>query len=109
MRSTLLAIAFVSPAVVTLVWGDTLALYVGSARPGSQAPYFAPPTEELGRHRVEVVTTRRIVPSEGIPAEVRVGHANNNLDVVRHQGRVYLAFRTAPDFFPQLMIWSDRI
>jgi hypothetical protein len=49
---------------------------------------------------VSVIETRRIVPSEGIPAEVAPMPANNNLDVVRHSdGRVYLAFRTAPDHF----------
>jgi hypothetical protein len=84
---------------VTLLWGDSLALYVGAASPGAQAPYFPPPSEEPGRHRIEIVSTRRIVPSEGIPADVHVRRANNNLDVVRHQGRVYLAFRTAPDHF----------
>jgi hypothetical protein len=49
---------------------------------------------------VEVLDTRRIVPSDGLPAEAKAGVANNNLDVVRHDdGRVYLAWRTAPDHF----------
>jgi hypothetical protein len=34
----------------------------------------------------------------GVPG-VRVQAANNNLDVIRHEGRTYLAFRSAPDHF----------
>jgi len=40
-----------------------------------------------------------IVPSSGLPPEVAVGAANNNLDVVRYGDRVFLAFRTAPHHF----------
>lgn len=38
-----------------------------------------------------------VVPSDGLPLRLELQPANNNLDVVVHQGRVYLAFRTAPD------------
>jgi hypothetical protein len=58
------------------------------------------PTPEPGRHRVRVLETQRVVPSAGLPAEVQPGDSNNNLDAVRHgDGRVYLAFRTAPHHF----------
>lgn len=57
------------------------------------------PTPELGRHTVELIDTRRVVPSDGLPSDVAPMHSNNNLDVIRHEGRVYLAFRTAPDHF----------
>ncbi|HKA89145.1 MAG TPA: hypothetical protein VKE22_15865 [Haliangiales bacterium] len=40
-----------------------------------------------------------VVPSDGLPAEVKDQVSNNNLDVVRHDGRIYLAFRTAPNHF----------
>lgn len=40
-----------------------------------------------------------VVPSDGLPAEVEVQDAANNLDVVEHDGRVFLAFRTAPNHF----------
>jgi hypothetical protein len=47
-----------------------------------------------------LVDTRRVVPSAGLPTGMRVMDANNNLDVVRHSdGRVYLAFRSAPSHF----------
>lgn len=41
----------------------------------------------------------KVVPSEGLPSEVDLQNANNNLDVVMHQGRYYLGFRTAPTHF----------
>jgi hypothetical protein len=40
-----------------------------------------------------------VVPSGGLPADVQTQNANNNLDVVRHDGRVFLAFRTGPTHF----------
>jgi len=40
-----------------------------------------------------------VVPSDGLPAEVMDQNSNNNLDVVRHDGRIYFAFRTAPNHF----------
>ncbi|MCC6158367.1 MAG: hypothetical protein IT350_09975, partial [Deltaproteobacteria bacterium] len=57
----------------------------------------APDTWRLG----DPVT---VVPSGGLPDEVELQDANNNLDVVRHDGRVYLAWRTAPTHFA-----SDRV
>jgi hypothetical protein len=83
------------------VWaGDTVALYVGIAGEAHHAPFVAAPMAEPGPAPVSVLETRRIVPSEGLPPEVAPLAANNNLDVVRHSdGRVYLAFRSAPDHF----------
>lgn len=66
---------------------------------GDRDASFAPPPVELGRHAVRVLDTRRVVPSPGLPAEAPVQTSNNNLDVVRFEGRVYLAWRTAPDHF----------
>ena len=40
-----------------------------------------------------------VVPSAGIPADVGLQEANNNLDVIEHAGDVFLAFRTAPSHF----------
>ncbi len=73
--------------------------------PMADVPYVPPPPpdpppSEPGRHTVEVVETRQVVPGDGLPAEAVTQPANNNLDVVRHSdGRVYLAFRTAPHHF----------
>ena len=61
-----------------------LLLWIACAAPPTQAP---PPT--LG-------PTVQLVPGDGLPPEVSPQDANNNLDVAWFQGRVYLAFRTAP-------------
>jgi hypothetical protein len=40
-----------------------------------------------------------IVPADNLPPEVVDQHANNNLDIVEHEGRLFFAFRTAPTHF----------
>jgi hypothetical protein len=57
------------------------------------------PAPEPGKHVVEVIDTRRIVPGPGLPESIEPMLSNNNLDVVRYDGRTYLAFRTAPSHF----------
>lgn len=58
-----------------------------------------PPRAEPGRHTVTLTDTRQVIPGPGLPPETPPGNSNNNLDVVRHDGRFYLAWRTAPDHF----------
>jgi hypothetical protein len=58
-----------------------------------------PPPAEPGRHAVTVTATRQMVPGPGLPMEATPGNSNNNLDVARLGGRVFLAWRTAPDHF----------
>lgn len=58
-----------------------------------------PPPVELGRHTVIVESTRQVVPGAGFPSEVVTGQSNNNLDIVRFDGRLYFAFRTSKDHF----------
>jgi hypothetical protein len=41
----------------------------------------------------------QVVPSAGLPEQVVVQDANNNLDVLDVNGRTYLAWRTAPSHF----------
>lgn len=55
---------------------------------------------------MRVSETRRVVPSDGLAPEFGLKTANNNLDVVRHDGRVYLAWRSAPNHFasPETLI-----
>ncbi|MBW2316438.1 MAG: hypothetical protein JRH10_19920 [Deltaproteobacteria bacterium] len=65
-----------------------------------RVPEEATPPAEPGRHTVQVVETRPIVPGPGLPDGLALGASNNNLDAVRHgDGFVYLAFRTAPHHF----------
>lgn len=47
----------------------------------------------------QISELRRVVPSSGLPDELYLQASNNNLDVVRHNGRLFLAFRTAPTHF----------
>lgn len=56
-----------------------------SAAPAQQDPTVGPALQ--------------VSPGPGMPAEVVDQPAHNNLDVIRHDGRVYLALRTAPDHF----------
>jgi hypothetical protein len=74
------------------------------ARPSADASVeedaaVVPPRVELGRHAVALVETRQIIPGPGLPAEAPPQTSNNNLDVVRHDGRVYLAWRTGPNHY----------
>jgi len=87
-----LRVAVLGFGVVTL-GGLALLLQILRDRPQR------PPAPRPGRHAVRVTETRRIVPGPGLPPEVVPAASNNNLDVVRHEGRVYLAFRTAPHHF----------
>lgn len=66
--------------------------------PADIYPYS--PTVETGRHNVEVLSTEAMVPGPAVVGEAEALNSNNNLDLVRHSdGRVYLAWRTAPDHF----------
>lgn len=40
-----------------------------------------------------------VVPGDGLPAGISPQDANNNLDIVMHEDRLFLAFRTAPSHF----------
>lgn len=42
---------------------------------------------------------RPVVPGPGLPTGLRLGGSNNNLDVARHDGRLWLATRTAPTHY----------
>lgn len=46
-----------------------------------------------------VSEVRAVVPGSTFPSEVVIQNANNNLDLVEHEGRLFLAFRTAPTHF----------
>lgn len=52
-----------------------------------------------GAARPTVRDTVAVIPGTPLPPEVEVMTSNNNLDVIEHAGRVFLAFRTAPWHF----------
>jgi hypothetical protein len=41
----------------------------------------------------------QVVPGPGLPAPVKCLRSNNNLDIVNFDGKIFLAFRTAPTHF----------
>jgi hypothetical protein len=45
---------------------------------------------------VRVGPPHPVAPGPGLPPGLALGASNNNLDWIRHQGRVHLGFRTAP-------------
>lgn len=98
-----LAVASAALAVgLASTWKLAVAEYFGRVELTSweaEHPSPAPPHVELGPHQVSLLHTRRVVPSAGLDSRSEVQTANNNLDVVRHQGRVYLAWRSAPSHF----------
>ncbi len=56
-----------------------------------------PETSPPGEPRIEGFTV--VVPGDHLPVQVQTGLANNNLDIVRHSGRIFLAFRTGESHF----------
>ncbi len=100
-----------------LAWGVVLALACGddsASDSGSDASAdmgvdafdaamfdaaVAPPFSEPGRHDIELLETRRVITGDGLPSETPPNVSNNNLDIIRHDGRVYLAWRTGPNHF----------
>jgi hypothetical protein len=71
-----------------------VALSLGAAGCGGEEP-----TGSTGAPGPSIGPAELIVPFASPPAGVVTQDANNNLDVVRHEGRVYLGFRTAPTHF----------
>lgn len=59
----------------------------------------ASPAQANSKSGIAMSAPEIVVPSAGLPAEIRDQNANNNLDVVVHDRRVFLAFRTAPSHF----------
>jgi hypothetical protein len=59
----------------------------------------APPDVPAPPGRWSLGETTPVVPGDGLPDDVVVQPSANNLDVVAHDGRVFLAFRTAPSHF----------
>ncbi len=89
-------------AVCVTACGTTTAADPGRDASSEDAPEDAGPwvpKAEPGLHAVTVVDTRQVIPGPGLPAESPAQNSNNNLDVVRHGGKVYLAWRTGPDHY----------
>ncbi|MES2619771.1 MAG: hypothetical protein V4615_02890 [Bacteroidota bacterium] len=49
--------------------------------------------------KVQFDEWQNLTTSGKLPAQVKIQHSNNNLDLVKFNGKYYLAFRTAPTHF----------
>jgi hypothetical protein len=98
--------SFVSSMLSVLL----LASSVASAAAAPSAPLAGPlglsPDERLDldvdpdqRYEIVVSDPVPVVPSPALPAGLEVSRSNNNLAIARHDGRLFLAFRTAPIHF----------
>jgi hypothetical protein len=56
-------------------------------------------TERTTARMVSAGVPRCVVPGAGLPRSVDVDRSNNNLDVIRHDGELFLVWRTAPTHF----------
>ncbi len=77
----------------TARWG------VGAALAGLVAGCAAPVEDEPAATEPSLEGFRQVVPGDGIPAELPLQDANNNLSIARFDGRLFLAWRTAPSHF----------
>src|SRR5262245_46864643 len=50
-------------------------------------------------YRIVVSDPVPVVPSPSLPRELEISRSNNNLALALHDGRLFLAFRTAPIHF----------
>lgn len=57
------------------------------------------PRKTASEDRVTILDYRQVIPGEELPPQVKIQNANNNLDIVMHDGKLYFAFRTAPTHF----------
>lgn len=78
-----------------------LALTLGAALASACAAEAPKPAASTATpaYTASVHDLRAVVPGADLPAEASPQNANNNLDIVRHDGALYLAFRTAPNHF----------
>lgn len=68
--------------------------------PSSATPTpSATPTATASGFDVVVSEPRFIIPSDILPAELQPLNSNNNVDVHFYEGRLFLAWRTAPNHF----------
>jgi hypothetical protein len=61
--------------------------------------WFAPVAAFAVPHRIVQENFRWVVPSGNLPEGLQVFHSNNNVAIHEFEGRLYLAFRTAPTHF----------
>lgn len=98
-KRNVLVTASIIAIIGSIVIGPTILLCLGIAPDGYAAPTTPPPRAEPGQDDFTLLSSVQVIPGPGLPEDAVVLTSNNNLDVVRHEGRSYLAWRTAPDHF----------
>ena len=53
----------------------------------------------LSSHRLLICEWQNLTTSGKLPAQCKLQHSNNNLDLMKFNGKYFLAFRTAPNHF----------
>jgi hypothetical protein len=81
--------------------GVVVAAVVALGGWGCDGPLVEAPSPEPPKAEVRPVFSeaRQMVPSAALPASLVLDEANNNLDIARFDGRLFLAWRTAPNHF----------
>lgn len=80
---------------------DTDEAHADIAEPSPPAGTPCAHMPELCEERPTIAAPSLIVPSPGLPANVRPQASNNNLDAVWHNGRLFVAFRSASHHLPR--------
>lgn len=80
-----------------LLWFGSAAMW-GCDGPTVEGAVVSAPGE-AARVWPHLSEARQMVPSQALPASLVVDDANNNLDIARFDGRLFLAWRTAPNHF----------
>lgn len=56
-------------------------------------------TNNIFSQKIECSEWQKLIPDPGLPPKVICRKSNNNLDLIKYQGKYFLAFRTAPTHF----------
>lgn len=87
-------------AAKTFILFSTVVIFLLFAALGYSFLYRAPMQFDTESAQEIIYSPLRImIPGDGLPECVRPQKANNNLDVTFHEGKYYVAFRTAPNHF----------
>lgn len=57
-------------------------------------------TQAQVSEKVRYSPLRRIIPAKNLPKGVHTMRSNNNIDMIKFEGKYYVVFRTAPNHFP---------
>ena len=56
-------------------------------------------TNNIFSQKINCDDWQKLIPSSNLPSQIKCGKSNNNLDLMKYNGKYFLAFRTAPTHF----------